>query len=553
MYEPYYGFTEKPFNLTPDPKYLYLSRRHSEAFAHLEFGRRERGGFVLITGEVGTGKTTTARYFLSKLPEGTATAVVLYPALTAVELLKTIADDLHAPSTGASLKELVDALHRFLLQSRAQGREVVLLIDEAQDLSIEVLEQIRLISNLETDTDKLIQIILMGQTELQDMLARRELRQLAQRVTARYHLTALSKPETEEYVRHRLTVAGGAGKVTFTPAALTAVHRHAYGVPRLINLICDRSLLAGYVKGTRVIHAGMVGEAAEEARGELPRRMSPRGIALLGTGVVGTAALAFMLVAPRTLHAPAVETAPLEAAPRAPALPRAPEPTPSPANAADAPSPAPVAQATSSPSPAPMAYAAPSASPALAGAAERLDALVLNAPRESSFRSAVDNVGALWRSEPLEQTALRTHLEQLRRFDLPVVLEMFHPARRDTCFLALLRLEDDAASVTVGDSAPLRVPVAALDRLWTRDAIFLWRDFDAVLPDKTKAVAWARENLARLGYAEQDLHGAVGRFQRDSLLVSDGVIGKRTLMTLYSLGPYPRPHLASSVKPGDAS
>jgi general secretion pathway protein A len=542
MYESYYGFSEKPFNLTPDPKYLYLSRRHSEAFAHLEFGRRERGGFILITGEVGTGKTTTARYFLSKLPEGTATAVVLYPALTAAELLKTIVEDLHAPTTGTSLKELVDAIHRFLLQSRAEGREVVLLIDEAQDLSIEVLEQIRLISNLETDTDKLIQIILMGQTELQDMLARRELRQLAQRVTARYHLTALSKPETEEYIRHRLTVAGGAGKVTFTPAALVTVHRQAYGVPRLINLICDRSLLAGYVKGTRIIHAGMVGEAAEEARGELPRRMSPRSVALLGTGALGCAALMFMLVAPRTLQAPAAETAPLQTKPRLDGTAKAPD-----ASSASPPMDASVPSLGSG--------ARGSALPAaLAAAAARLDALVLAAPRESSFRRAVERVGALWRTEPLERTALRTHIDQVRRFDLPVVLEMFHPGRRDTCFLALLSLEDDAAFVSVGDSPPLRVPLAALDRLWTRDATFLWRDFDAVgRGDKAKAEAWVRENLARLGYADRDLPGAVGRFQQDSLLVSDGIIGRRTLMTLYSLGPYPRPHLASAAKPGDAS
>jgi len=188
LYESWYGFTEKPFNLTPDPKYLYLSQRHAEAFAHLEFGHRERGGFVLITGEVGMGKTTLARYFLSTLPADTHTAVILYPALTASELLRSILDDLHTEPGWDSLKGLVDSLHGFLLDARAVDRNVVLLIDEAQDLSPEVLEQIRLISNLETDTEKLIQIVLMGQSELRDLLARHDLRQLAQRVTARYHL-----------------------------------------------------------------------------------------------------------------------------------------------------------------------------------------------------------------------------------------------------------------------------------------------------------------------------------------------------------------------------
>ncbi len=509
MYEAYYGFAEKPFNLTPDPKYLYLSRRHAEAFAHLEFGRRERGGFILITGEVGTGKTTLARYFLGRLPESTATAVVLYPALTAAELLRSILEDLHVPAPGNSLKELVDALHRFLLESRPRAREVVLLIDEAQDLSAEVLEQIRLISNLETDTEKLIQIVLMGQSELQELLARRELRQLAQRVTARYHLSPLSRPETEEYVRHRLSVAGGTGKVTFTPGALGAVHRRAAGIPRLISLICDRSLLAGFVSGQRVIDAGMVRRAAEEVRGDGPaRRLSSRGYALLAGGLAVALALVVTLAAPRSLRAPEPEV--------------------------------------------------PAAASAAAPAVSRLEPALLAIPHDASREAALAHVQARWGNEPLERTSLRTHLDQVRHLDLPVILEMFHPSRRDTCFLALLGLEGDAALVAVGTDAPFRVAVADLDRLWTHEAVFLWRDFQGLArpEEKARTEAWAKDTLARLGYAgsEADLSALVGRFQRDSALIADGVIGSRTLMTLYSLGPYPRPRLkVSGPHPGGAS
>ena len=304
MYESWYGFREKPFNLTPDPKYLYLSRRHAEAFAHLEFGRRERGGFILITGEVGTGKTTLARYFLSKFGPDTHTAFVLYPALTADELLRTVLDDLHVKPEGASKKSLVDALHRFLLESRAANRNVVLLIDEAQDLSAEVLEQIRLISNLETDTEKLIQIVLIGQSELRDLLARHELRQLAQRVTARYHLSPLSLPETGEYVRHRVVVAGGEGKVGFTAEALASVHRFSGGVPRLVNLVCDRALLAGYVKGSRTITAEMVRQAAEEVAGDRPAPAFRWHHGLIATGLTLALAVLAFAVAPRLAQAP---------------------------------------------------------------------------------------------------------------------------------------------------------------------------------------------------------------------------------------------------------
>lgn len=499
MYESHYGFTEKPFNLTPDPKYLYLSARHTEAFAHLEFGRRERGGFIVITGEVGTGKTTLARYFLSRLDPQTATAFVLYPALSGAELLRTILDDLHVPAEGTSMKDSVDALHRFLLEARREDRDVVLLIDEAQDLSAEVLEQVRLISNLETDTEKLITIVLMGQSELHEMLSRRELRQLAQRITARYHLAPLDEVGTADYIRHRLEVAGGAGKVGFTRGALSAVHRLSGGIPRLVNLVCDRALLAGYVRGTRTIEGPMVRQAAREVRGR-PSPAWRRPVALAGTAAMAAATVAILV--PRAV--PARET---KAA-------------------------------------APPAIAATTASPRAV-----LEPMVLSMGHDASLQGAVRAVQALWGPAPLERTALRTDIGQIRRLDLPAVLEMFHPTRHDTCYVALLRLEGDHAVIAGTAGAPLRVPLAEVDRWWTRQAIFLWRDFDLAQSDPTRTAAWAREALGRLGYLGQDpdLPGAVARFQRDAQLAADGVVGNRTVMSLYTRGHYPRPRLSGGA------
>src|SRR6478672_9436272 len=286
MYLEHYGLKEPPFSITPDPRFVYLSERHRDALAHLLFGIGQGGGggFVQLTGEVGTGKTTLCRLLLEQLPQlenstPTRVALVLNPRQTPVELLETICEELHLDLTTpdgrdrrGSAKALVDALNAYLLDAYAQGLRVVLVIDEAQDLSTEALEQVRLLTNLETPTQKLLQVVLLGQPELRTLLAREDLRQLAQRITARYHLTPLDADETAQYLRHRYNIAGGR-RLPFNRRAIRRLHRHAGGVPRLINIIAERSLLAGYARDQGTLDPRTVDLAARET---LPPHMVAR-------------------------------------------------------------------------------------------------------------------------------------------------------------------------------------------------------------------------------------------------------------------------------------
>jgi general secretion pathway protein A len=268
MYKAFYGLNDNPFSIAPNPHYLFLSDRHREALAHLTYGLGETGGFVLLTGEVGTGKTTVSRCLLNQLPENTDTAFILNPSLTELELLATLCDELNISyGESPSLKQLTDKLSQFLLANHDKGRNTVLIIDEAQHLRAEVLEQLRLLTNLETDTKKLLQVILIGQPELQQLLKRQELRQLAQRITARYHLLPLTEQEIALYVQHRLQV-GGRHEPLFHRSAIKTLHKYSGGIPRLINLLCERALMAGYAQSRVPIDAKMVRTAASEVLGE---------------------------------------------------------------------------------------------------------------------------------------------------------------------------------------------------------------------------------------------------------------------------------------------
>ncbi|NKF49917.1 AAA family ATPase [Shewanella sp. WXL01] len=267
MYKAFYGLTDNPFSIAPNPHYLFLSDRHKEALAHLTYGLGETGGFVLLTGEVGTGKTTVSRCLLQQLPENTDTAFILNPSLTELELLATLCDELGIKyGENPSLKQLTDLISQFLLANHEKKRNTVLIIDEAQHLRSEVLEQLRLLTNLETDTKKLLQVILIGQPELQQLLKRQDLRQLAQRITARYHLLPLSVEELGFYVRHRLQVAGR-HEPLFTNKAIKVLHKYSGGIPRLTNLLCERALMAGYGQSKVPVDHKMVNQAAKEVLG----------------------------------------------------------------------------------------------------------------------------------------------------------------------------------------------------------------------------------------------------------------------------------------------
>ena len=324
MYHAFFGLAEAPFSIAVNPRYLYMSPRHRDALAHLLYGVGAGGGFILLTGEVGTGKTTINRCLLEQLPDNVDIAMILNPALDARDLLASVCDELKLdPGESAGLKLLTDTLHQFLLENHGRGRKTVLMIDEAQHLSFDVLEQIRLLTNLETSEEKLLHIILIGQPELAEKLARPELRQLNQRITARFDLKPLDREETGAYIRHRLHVAGLApGQELFSPSLVRAIHRTSNGVPRLINLLCERMLLGGYGQGTARLDQGLLRKAESEVlgRAEQSSRLSLWQWAAAGLGglvLVGLALGAYLFgdsSAPAQPSAtPAVVTAPVPA------------------------------------------------------------------------------------------------------------------------------------------------------------------------------------------------------------------------------------------------
>jgi general secretion pathway protein A len=528
MYESFFGLTEKPFAITPDPRYLYLSERHAEALAHLAYGIQESGGFIQLTGEVGTGKTMVVRSLLQQLPANCDMALILNPRITAAEFLLAICDELHVAvpeRLTSSVKGLVDLLTRFLLDAHARGRRVVVMVDEAQNLSPDVLEQVRLLTNLETATQKLLQIILVGQPELREVLARPELRQLAQRITGRYHLEALSRGETQAYVRHRLRVAGATGEV-FTAGALREVHRVSGGIPRIINVVCDRALLGAFTREVHRVNAGLVRNAATEVYGRPVLHPGIRWAATAGA-LGGAALLAFALWhslppggAPEATQEPAVAAA---------------------SPAADAPAPAPVAQP---PAPPPLESLLEQHAAGTTTDAAFADLLRLWGARyEPGTARPCDQVAA----QGLQCVAQRGSFAQLRLINRPAILSLSDAAGAEHQ-VVIERLDERGARLAIG-GAPYTVSVAELANHWFGEFLVVWRPSQPVVKDlrlgmRGEDVRWLRQGLGQLGGLprerldgdtyDADVERLVEDFQRTRRLAVDGIAGMQTQLLLDS-------------------
>jgi general secretion pathway protein A len=542
MYLEHFNLTERPFSITPDPRFLYMSARHREALAHLLYGLGDGGGFVQLTGEVGTGKTTICRCLLEQIPDNVDLAVVLNPKVTAIELIATVCDELgiNYDADNVSIKSLTDVLNRYLLDAYARGRHTVLIIDEAQNLSADVLEQVRLLTNLETSTQKLLQIILIGQPELRSLLAREDMRQLAQRVTARYHLEPISREETDAYIRHRLQICGSSQTV-FNKGAVNKIQHLSGGIPRLINVLCDRSMLGAFVEGRAQVDAKVVKKAASEVLAEshddkedssrLPLLLGLLSILLiigLATGYQSwkRSEVATVVADDASVSTPAADvpgkvvpvTAPnLSAEEIADVVEEVPEP--------------------------------------------RSLATLLTEADSSYYRSAWTELFALWSvvlPESVEpdfcdfarQYGLLCLEEQgnwnaLRQFDRPVILTLV-AADGERVAVLLQHLDDSVAEVIIGNELYRLTPDQVKQNWYGEFTLLLQGPPGGRLflraGDRDPVVSWIRDQLEvaqgiKLPVADPlDFDYALQRevlaFQRDHGLTADGVVGKYTMIHL---------------------
>ncbi len=532
MYRHFFGLAEAPFSIAPDPRYLYLSQRHQEALAHLLYGVGGDGGFVLLTGEVGAGKTTVCRCLLQQIPDSCDVAYIFNPKLTVEELLSTICVEfgIAYPSGNTSVKVYVDCINAYLLEAHARGRHTVLIIDEAQNLSVEVLEQMRLLTNLETDRRKLLQIILLGQPELASMLERPELRQLSQRIVARYHLGPLTRPEVAAYVRHRLEVSG-AQRQLFPERLMRRLYRLSGGVPRVINVLCDRALLGAYVQSKERIDGATLAQAAREVLHQpSARRGWPRTLAA-GVIVLAGAALALAVYwkdqeMPKSAAPQPGVAASVTAAARPQAKPAAapPDTLQWPADLALADSRA-------------LAYAA------------LFRAWGADYQGGDACKQAAD-LGLRCRSAA-------GGLDELRELNRPAVLLLRDGQDRDF-YATLSALDDNSADFVLG-AHTRTAAIGALAAQWSGQYTLLWRMPQAAhenirLGERGPAVAWLARQLAQAqgrtaepGEAplfDQQLLRQVKQFQLAAGLIPDGVVGPRTLIRLAGVADATAPKLS---------
>ena len=560
MYTSFFGLHERPFTITPDPRYLFMSERHAEALAHLIYGVTESDGFIQLTGEVGTGKTTLVRSVLQKLPAEADVALVLNPQLTALEFLRVICQELaiDLPAERDSPRALIDSLNHYLLDAHARGRRTILIVDEAQNLSAEVLEQVRLLTNLETSRRKLLQIILIGQPELRELLARNDLRQLAQRVTGRYHLTPLDEQDALRYLEHRLSVAGAVQPI-FTTGAKKAIFRISRGIPRLMNVVADRALLGAYAEERRSVDKRLVRRAAAEVTGETVRenRAPMWFVAAASVAAVAVTAWWFTAVSPGASTPLAATNAaaagPIERVVERPVSAPAralPEETP----------PEPVSQQAEPPAP---------AEPTLG------ELLLANRDRTGTD-DAFTALFRLWNltfqrgragCEQAETAGLRCVFDQaslamLAQLDRPAILTL-RDDDGEAYQVVLAGLDSGRVAVDVGEQR-FWVPRDQLADMWLGQYLLLWQppnnNVQALTPGmRSPGILWLRQTLTAIqgepldptdsDLFDADVEARVREYQRARRLTVDGLVGQRTQIQMNSdLGVQGIPKLSDAIR-----
>ncbi len=546
MYLEFYGFREKPFNLTPDPRFVFLSKNHREAFAHLLYGIQNRVGFIALTGEVGTGKTTVLRALFNQLdPDRHRTALIFNPCLSPPELLQSINREFGIPNYPFSTSSLLDNLNMFLLQQNVDGRTVVLVIDEAQDLEPAVLEQIRLISNLETDREKLIQIILSGQPEFAQILKKKEMRQLSQRISVQYHLAPMDFQDTVDYVNHRIQVAGVRAGVIFSPSAMKRVYRFSRGLPRRTNVVCDRALLAGYAKNKTVLNSRTVSAGIRDMKKNMASEMRGRRFFFVPALVIVicllTVGIYFLGYEKMRWFQSASKVQAKEEKAHTFPIPAEEKPLPS------------------------------------------LSDELGRVSESESFRRAFNTLAEFWHTPPIAENDPMTspsemakaaldrelrlckfsgNVGALLRMGSPAMLEMTTPDKGEKRFLAVLGTVKDNLLVSLPAAGEKTVSFSEMEKFWSGQGFLLWKDpwniLDKVWPgSKGPAVRSLQKLLKDAGVYQRAPNGnydgdtaeAIKQFQSDMGIQQDGIAGSQTLLLLYrSVDGFETPKLRVAPK-----